>query len=62
MESCLIKLEQLTGKESASIKAHLKDNASSAIKIACKFGAHDASQFIQTDQPIVAPPPSSRRE
>ncbi len=59
METCLIKLEQLTGEESATIEARLKSNASSAIKIACNFGAHDASQFIQADQPIVETSPPS---
>jgi len=55
MDECLIKLEQLTGEDSSNIISHLKDNAKSAVKIACSFGAHDASQFIETDTPIDAP-------
>jgi len=52
MDECIIKLEQLTGEGSSTTVKHLKDNAKSAVKIACSFGAHDASQYIQTDTPI----------
>ncbi len=51
MKTCLKKLEQLTGQDASISKSTLKNNTLSAAKIACKFGAHDASQFIQTDQP-----------
>jgi HD-like signal output (HDOD) protein len=46
MEVCLGKL---TGQDISISKASLKKNTLSAVKIACKFGAHDASQFIQAD-------------
>ncbi len=59
METSIIKLEKLTGEDPTSIVETLKDNASSAIKIACKFGAHDASQFIQAEQPLPDPVISS---
>ncbi len=52
MDACLIKLEKLTGQEVGFSKSSLKKNMLSAVKIACKFGAHDASQFILTDQPV----------
>ncbi len=55
MDQCLIKLEKLTGEDSSEIVVRLKDNAMSAVKIACNFGAHDASQFIQTDEPSSPP-------
>jgi len=47
MTVCLNKLETLTGLDTATSKALLKKNTASAVNIAGKFGAHDASQFIQ---------------
>jgi len=55
IDKCLIKLEQLTGEDTSDIIGRLKDNAQSAVKIACNFGAHDASQFIKTDSPVEIP-------
>jgi len=55
MNNCLKELDQLTGEENSINIAHLKDNSQSAVKIACKFGAHDASQFIQTEHSIEEP-------
>jgi HD-like signal output (HDOD) protein len=49
MAACLGKLEKLAGQGISISKASLKKNTLSAVKIACKFGAHDASQFIQAD-------------
>jgi len=49
MKDCLNKLESLSGESQVKIKLNLKKNTASAVKIACKFGALDASQFIQTD-------------
>jgi len=49
MKSCLVKLEKMTGKEATVTTKQLKKNSQSAVEIACKFGAHDASQFIKTD-------------
>lgn len=71
MKACLIKLEKMTGKEATITKSQLKKNSHSAIEIACKFGAHDASQFIKanTDSDAdtgthikreVPPPPPSK--
>ena len=51
MKDCLKKIESLTGESQATIKSNLKKNTASAVNIACKFGAHDASQYIQTDIP-----------
>ncbi len=47
MRACLKKLESLTGESQASLKYNLQKNTEQATQIACKFGAHDASQFIQ---------------
>jgi len=55
MDECLIKIEQITGEDSSNIVSRLKENAKSAVKIACNFGAHDASQFIKTDSPVETP-------
>ncbi|NOR69821.1 MAG: HDOD domain-containing protein [Methylomarinum sp.] len=51
MKSCLKKIELLTGKSQVKIKPTLKNNTELAIQIACKFGAHDASQFIAPETP-----------
>jgi len=48
MNDCLNNLEKLTGKDASTSKAFLKKNTASAISIAGKFGAHDASKFIQS--------------
>jgi len=55
MKPILIKLEKLTGENSLAIESSLKDNAETAVQIACKFGAHDASQFITSDSVIEDP-------
>jgi len=52
MVECIAKLESLTHQQASVIKEKLKDNTESAVKIACKFGAHDASQFIQSNRPL----------
>ena len=49
LKNWLKKLESLSGESQVKIKLDLKKNTASAVKIACKFGALDASQFIQTD-------------
>ncbi len=49
MNSCLRKLEKFTGESSSAIIAKIKKNTANAIKIARKFGAHDASKFISSD-------------
>ena len=49
MSQCLEKLEKRLNDSQSSIKSHLKKNTESAIKIACQFGAHDASRFIHSD-------------
>ncbi len=46
MNNCLQKLEKWSGQSIATCKARLKQNTETAISIAGKFGAHDASQFI----------------
>jgi len=55
MKDCLKKLESLTGEGQAKIKSTLKKNTDSAVNIACKFGAHDASQFIQANSTHTIP-------
>jgi len=55
MKVCLVKLEKITGKEPSITKAQLKKNSQSAIEVACKFGAHDASQFIKSDTQTETP-------
>lgn len=52
MKACLKKLEQHTGLDAATSKAMLKKNTVTAVEIARKFGADDASQFIHTDSPV----------
>ena len=55
MKDCLEKLASLTGEGQAKIKSTLKKNTDSAVNIACKFGAHDASQFIQANSTHTIP-------
>ncbi len=59
MESCLNKLETLLGENQTTIISNLKKSAESAVNIACQFGAHDASHFIQSDS---IPPSSANSE
>jgi len=49
LKVCLKKLESLSGESQAIIKSNLKKSTTAAVNIACKFGAHDASQFIQAN-------------
>jgi len=58
MQKCLTKLETITHDQPTLIKANLKKHTEAAVKIAQKFGAHDASQFIHsnTSTPIVISP------
>ena len=49
LKDCLKKLESFSGESQTQIKLNLKKNSASAVKIACKFGALDASKFIQSD-------------
>jgi len=49
MGICLKKLEKLSGERSSTIIAKIKKNTATAIKIAQKFGAHDASKYISSD-------------
>jgi transcriptional regulator with GAF, ATPase, and Fis domain len=50
----LRKLGKLTGEPSAAIITKIKQNTANAIKIARKFGAHDASKFISSDITVTA--------
>ena len=52
MNTCLKKLETQTGDNLKTLKSKLKQNTNDAVQIACKFGAHDASQFIQSNSSI----------
>ena len=49
MNQCLEKLETRLNESQSTIKSRLKKSTESAIKIACQFGAHDASRFIHSD-------------
>ena len=54
MHNCLQKLEKFSGESSSAIIAKIKKNTAIAIKIARKFGAHDASKFIISDLVVTA--------
>lgn len=49
MKSCIKKIASLTNEQPDIIKSQLKKNTESAVQIASKFGAHDASQFIKNE-------------
>lgn len=50
MDACLRKLQQRAGGTLEAIKAKIKANTAMAVDIAQQFGAHDASQYISSEQ------------
>ncbi|MGR8929128.1 MAG: HDOD domain-containing protein [Gammaproteobacteria bacterium] len=58
MKECLVKLEQITGKPSELLQPRIRANIGKAVEIARQFGAHDASQYIHTENgiPLIATP------
>jgi HD-like signal output (HDOD) protein len=56
MQLCIKKQSMLTGQNGNEIKTHIKQCMASAVAIAKQFGAHDASEFIdstaRTQQPV----------
>lgn len=55
MQTCLSKIQKLTGEDIDVIKSRIKANISRAVDIAGQFGAHDASKYI-SHEPITSAP------